>query len=70
MLLDHNDELLAEFRKSAGDGVQFQFPEWWAKQVRDASRIYGRVSFSCLTKHEQHRVVLDYVRFGESAIAP
>jgi hypothetical protein len=68
-LLDHNGELLAEFKRRIG-GDQFQFPVWWAQQVRSASRIVGRSHFASLTKLEQHHLVLDYVRLGEAAIAP
>jgi hypothetical protein len=68
-LLDFNSELLAEFARRHG-ADQFKFPTWWAQQVRDASRIAGRRYFASLTKHEQHRLVLDYLRLGEDAIAP
>lgn len=60
-LLDANEELLAIFHKAMPRASKFEFPCWWARQVRDCAREMGQEQWSSLSKREQHHALVRYL---------
>jgi hypothetical protein len=61
-LLQTNGELLLQFRRLCPRASLFEFPAWWADQVRRLSRGDAYVQWSSLTKRQQHEQLLEQLR--------